>query len=62
MTIANVRSRFSPASDPDILKRQEGDTFYYVWRRSEWERCQRIRAEVEAEIEAQEAAAERRGM
>jgi hypothetical protein len=50
------------ASDPDILKRQEGETFYYVWRRSEWNRIQRIRAEVEGDIAEQEAGAERRGM
>jgi hypothetical protein len=50
------------ATNPHILSRQEGNTFYFVWRRSEWERYEQLRREVEAEIADQEAANPRRGM
>jgi hypothetical protein len=39
----------------DVLHRREGETDYFVMRESENDRLERIRAEVEAEIRAQEA-------
>lgn len=49
-------------TDSDCLSREENGRFFFVMRQREWDRLQRIRQEVEAEIEAQEAGAERRGM
>lgn len=57
-----ARSGAYTDNDDNILRRSEGDQHFFVWREREWLRIQAIRAEVEAEIEAQEATAERRGM
>ena len=56
------RSGVYTDNDNNMLRRSEGDQHFFVWRQSEWDRYERIRREVEAEIEAQEAAEERRGM
>ena len=57
-----ARSGAYTDNDDNILRRSEGDQHFFVWRQSEWDRIDRIRREVEAEIEGQEAAEERRGM
>jgi hypothetical protein len=57
-----ARSGAYTDNDDNILRRSEGDQHFFVWRQSEWDRLQRLRAKVEAEIDAQEAAEERRGM
>jgi hypothetical protein len=49
-------------TDSDVLRRSEDDRHFFVMRRSEWERLQRIADKVDCEIGEQEAADERRGM
>jgi hypothetical protein len=41
----------------DVLTRSEGDRYFFVMRQSESDRLARIRAEVDAEIAAQDAEA-----
>jgi hypothetical protein len=41
----------------DVLFRTESDRYFFVMRQTEWDRLDRVRAEVDAEIAAQDAEA-----